>query len=224
MIDVVPTILPRSFDDVSEHAARIHGLVPRMQIDIANASYAPTRTWPYLNDDHLSALVSQDEGLPFWEDVSYEVDMLIRKPEEALDNWIAAGVIGAVIHIESTEAHQAIYDKIRDADMELGWGIKPSTPNEILFALLEAHGLPGFVQCMGSDDIGRSGVELDPAVYEKIRAIRARYPELPLAIDIGVNLETAPLLVAAGATKLVAGTVIFQAPDIAEIVDELLSI
>lgn len=220
-IQIVPVILPESFDDIASHAARVRGLVVRMQIDIANGSYAPTKTWPYLNDDHLSALVSQDEGLPFWEDISYEVDMLIREPEAALDTWIDAGVAGTVIHIESTEEYSTILQNCRIKDVELGWGIKPKTSNEELFGIIEAHGMPDFVQCMGSDTIGHSGIELDPQVYEKIADIRVRYPELPIAVDIGVNADTAPELVEAGATKLVAGTAVFGAPDVGEAIKEL---
>jgi ribulose-phosphate 3-epimerase len=221
MTDIVPAILPESFDDIVEHAARVRGLVGRVQIDIANGSYAPTKTWPYLHDDHLSALVSQDEGFPFWEDLSYEVDMLIREPEAALENWVDAGIIAAIIHIESTDKHAEIIQKTRAANIELGWGIKPSTPNETLFAIIEAHGLPDFVQCMGNDTIGHSGIELDSRVYEKIRDIRSRYPDLTIAVDIGVNEETAPELIAAGATKLVSGSAIFDATNIVETVAAL---
>ena len=220
-VSVVPVILPESFDDIASHAARVRGLVPRMQIDITDGSYAPTKTWPYMNDDHLSALMSQDEGLPFWEDISYEVDMLIREPEAALDTWIDAGVAGAIIHIESTDAHADILKNVRDKGVELGWGIKPGTPNEKLFEIIDTHGMPDFVQCMGSDDIGHSGIELDPQVYEKIADIRARYPELPIAVDIGVNADTAPELVEVGATKLVAGTAVFGSADAAESIEML---
>ncbi len=219
MTDVVPALLPESFEDIAMHAARVKELVPRLQIDIANGSYAPTKTWPYLNDDHLSALVSQDEGFPFWEDLSYEVDMLIRNPETEIDNWLNAGIVGAVIHIESTTEYVALLQKVRDFDIELGWGIKPSTPNEKLFEIIDTHGMPNFVQCMGNDNIGHSGVELDESVYEKIKEIRSRYPELPIAVDIGVNDETAPLLIDAGATKLVAGSAVFGAGDIKEAIE-----
>ncbi len=221
MTDIVPAVLPESFEDITEHAARVKDLVPRIQIDIANGSYAPTKTWPYLNDAHLSALVSQDEGMPFWEDLSYEVDMLINNPETELDNWINAGIIAAVIHIESTTDYAALLQKAKDFDIEIGWGIKPGTPNEELFEIIDMHGMPNFVQCMGNDTIGHSGVELDESVYEKIAAIRAQYPALPIAIDIGVNDETAPQLVEAGATKLVAGSAVFDALDINEAIENL---
>ena len=221
MIDVVPAIIPDSFETLSEKAERVRELVPRVQIDIANGSYAPTRTWPYTNDGHIARLLSQDEGLPFWEDLSYEVDMLVRNPEDVLDQWIDIGVDAVIIHIESTSEHSLILQKARERNVEIGWALKPSTPNQTLFDIIESAGMPNFIQVMGSDTIGHSGVELDEVVYEKIADIRAMYPELPIAVDIGVNEDTATALIDAGATKLVAGSAIFEAPDVREAIEQL---
>ncbi len=216
-IEIVPAILPDSFEDLEAKATRVKGLVPRMQIDIANGSYAPTQTWPYTNEGHLARLLSQDEGLPFWEDLSYEVDMLIANPEDVLDQWIDIGVDAVIVHIESTNEYSLILQKARTRGVEVGWALKPSTPNQKLFDVIESTGeMPDFIQVMGNDTIGHSGVELDESVYQKIGGIRAKYPEIPIAVDIGVNEDTAEALVDAGATKLVAGSAIFDAPDVTE--------
>ena len=219
MVQVVPAILPEGFNDLEAHVARVKGLVTRVQIDIANKTYAPSKTWPYTHDEHFEQLVNQYEGWPFWEDVSFELDMLIRRPEDYLSDWISTGVSAVIIHIESTKNYSQILKNIRTAGIELGWALKPSTPNEELFKLIETHGESDFVQCMGSDDIGYHGVELDEVVYEKVTEIRARYPELPIAVDIGVNRVTAPKLVDAGVTKLVSGSGVFEAADIKEAID-----
>ncbi len=221
MITVVPVVIPESFEDFEAHAARVKSLVGRMQIDVADGSYAPSRTWPYTSSEHFAELVSQDEGLPYWEDLEYEVDLLMRKPEVALADWIKAGVSGAVVHIESTDEHGAIVDMSQNAGIDLGWGIKPSTPNEKLFEIIDTLGMPGFVQVMGSDSIGHGGEDLDESVFDKIVEIKERYPDLTIAVDIGVNDETAPDLIDAGATKLVSGSFVFESPNIAEAIEQL---
>lgn len=221
MITVVPVVIPGSFEDFEAHAARVKNLVGRMQIDVADGSYAPTRTWPYTSSEHFAELVSQDEGLPYWEDLEYEVDILMKKPEAALADWIKAGVSGAVVHIETTDDYAAIVDMSQNAGIDLGWGIKPSTPNEKLFDIIDTFGMPGFVQVMGSDNIGHSGVGLDESVFDKIAEIKQRYPDLTVAVDIGVNDETAGDLTDAGATKLVSGSFIFESPDIQEAIEQL---
>lgn len=218
MIEVVPAILPASFEELSAKAALVRGLVWRVQLDVADGSYAPSKTWPYAHAGHFESLLEESEGLPFWDEIDYEVDLLIKEPEKEIDKWIQAGVAAAVVHIESTEHVQDIIKKLHEVNAEVGLGIKPSTPNEELFKyIVDAD----FVQCMGNDDIGYHGVSLDENVYEKIREIRARYPDIPIAVDIGVNEETAPLLVDAGATKLVSGSAIFGSDNIKETIQHL---
>src|SRR3989344_5430112 len=104
---------------------------------------------------------------------------------------------------------------IRDV-VEIGVALKPGTPLEKLFPLIP---FINFVQCMGNDKIGHQGVTLDEKVYEKIKIIRAKYPDLPIGVDIGVNETTAPLLIEAGATKLAAGSAIFNTDDIIETIE-----
>lgn len=217
-IQVVPAILPESFEDVEARVARVRGAVRTVQIDIADGSYAPTETWPFSSPGHFSRLIAQEEGMPFWEDIEYEVDMLVDKPERFVDDWIAIGISAAVIHIESTEVFEEISQKLRDRGVLCGAGILPSTD---IAQLEELEGLFDFIQCMGNDEIGRNGVSLDERVYEKIQTLRDMYPEMQIAIDIGVNEDTAPQLVEAGATKLVSGSVIFGSPDPKETITAL---
>ena len=217
-IQVVPAILPQSFDDIAAKAATVKGAVSCVQIDITDGSYAHTETWPFSSSEHFSQLLSQDEGMPFWEDIEYEVDMLVDKPERFVDDWIAVGISGAVIHVESTDMFEEISQKLRDHGVLCGAGILPSTD---IAKLEELEGLFDFIQCMGNDEIGRNGVVLDERVYEKVQVLRELYPEMPIAVDIGVNEETAPELVDAGATKLVSGSAIFGSPDPKETITAL---
>jgi len=67
--------------------------------------------------------------------------------------------------------------------------------------------------------MGYHRVELDEQVYKKIEILRKKYIDLPIAVDIGVNMATAPLLIKAGATRLVAGSAIFNANDIIDTIN-----
>ena len=73
---------------------------------------------------------------------------------------------------------------------------------------------------MGNDKIGFGGVSLDEKVYDRIKLLREKYPDLPIEVDIGVNEKTAPLLVKAGATKLITGSVLFNSHDKIELVEK----
>ncbi|HVS79603.1 MAG TPA: hypothetical protein VHF05_01360 [Candidatus Paceibacterota bacterium] len=218
MIDVVPAIIPESFSDIETAVARVAGLVDRVQIDITDGKFAPLRTWPYKRtpDRDFDALLHEDEGLPYWEKVNYELDMMVMEPEEKLEDWIHAGISSAVIHLESTERIEEAIEKARSFDIEVGLAVNPSTPNEALDQWMEKI---DFVQFMGSDKIGFHGVELDEKVLGKISSLRKKYPESIIGIDIGVNEATAPLLVDAGANRLVSGSALFDSTDIKSAID-----
>lgn len=214
-INIVPAILPKSFDDLKSHVEQVRGLVSRVQIDIANGSYAPTYTWPYTTDEHFDALVSQKEGFPFWEDIEYEIDMLVEKPEQYADAWISAGASTLIVHVETLtkKMTKSFFENCRTRNVSIGLALKPSTSNDSLSQYIDKA---TFVQCMGSDRIGYHGVELDNRVYDKIKNIRTQFSHIPIAVDIGVNKMTAEKLIDIGATKLVSGSAIFNAENIHE--------
>ncbi len=64
---------------------------------------------------------------------------------------------------------------------------------------------------MGSDELGKHGVHLDPKAVEKIKSLQALYPDRIISIDIGVMEETEDLLISAGVDKLVSGGAILNA-------------
>ena len=74
---------------------------------------------------------------------------------------------------------------------------------------------------MGNDVLGAHGSPLDISVLEKIKTLRATYPEMPIAIDIGVHEDTAHDLVDAGVDILVAGSAIFDAEHIEQAIQNL---
>ena len=161
--------------------------------------------------------------MPFWEDVDFELDLMVS---DAVQNFYIYSKLGPkrmIFHVEAVgnleefkEWLEAVDPYVKDS-INIGVAINPSTPLENLFPLINCI---DFVQCMGNDEIGYHGVSLDEVVYEKIKILREKYSDLPIAIDIGVNMNTAPLLVEAGATKLVAGSAIFNTNDIIGAIEE----
>lgn len=218
--EIIPAIIPESFEHLSEQLSLIRDIAPLVQIDIVDGIFAPVTTWPYVdkNDVNFKKIVEQNVGMPFWQDFNFEMDLMIQNPEKTIDDWIKTGAINLIIHIESTNEIEKIIEKIKNSNIAVGISLNPSTPNEKIYPLIEKI---NFVQFMGSDNIGHHGVELDERVYDKIKDIRNKYPNLPISIDIGVDDETIPLLVSAGVNKLVSGSAIFNSDNIEETFEEL---
>src|SRR5262249_50216455 len=67
-----------------------------------------------------------------------------------------------------------------------------------------------FVQLMGIDNVGFQHQAFDEKVIGRVKQVRLKYPGLPISIDGGVSLGTAPALISAGADRLVVGSAIFN--------------
>jgi len=226
MVEVVPAIIPHSFLDIERDSLRVKNLVDFVQIDIMDGIFTPEPTWPYVGDHgEFNKLISEEIAMPYWKDLNFEIDLMVQKPADVIDDWISGGAQRIIIHVESDGGIYEMIDKVRQRSgsegsliqTEVGIAFVPSTPFETVEPYMK---MVDFVQCMGNDKIGYHGVELDENVYDKVRNIRLKYPSIPISIDIGVNDETAPLLVKAGCTRLVSGSALFNAENIKEQVEE----
>lgn len=221
MATIVPAIIPKSFKELREKMMSVADHVDIVQIDVMDGTYTKEKTWPYnKKKNHFEEIISEEEGMPEWKSVNFEVDMMLEEPEEKIEDWVRAGASRIIVHLESAneDSIRSILDDYQGAFVEVGIAMKPSTDTDQIEEYIEDI---DFVQLMGNDNVGFSGVELDDKVYEKIREIRDYHPEIPIAVDIGVNFETAPKLVEAGATRLVSGSTIYGSGDPVDAIDEL---
>ncbi len=225
--------MPDTYEDLLAKAGRVHAHVPLAQIDVMDGAFVKSKSWPYAEggtrkEPHFVALMAQDEGMPFWEELDYEIDLMIGEPEKHIDEWLPLGASRLIFHIESIKdldlffAHDMWKEGARDIGGEkvvaLGLALNPDTP---LDAILPHIAKIDFVQCMGIARIGYQGQPFDERVLERVNTLRVAYPNMPISVDGGVNMETAALLKQAGATRLVAGSAIFGRDDVAEAVEGL---
>ena len=161
--------------------------------------------------------------MPFWEDIDFELDLMVADAIENFDIYTKLGPKKIIFHIEAVGIIESFKNFLEGIDiyirdsMQIGVAINPSTPLEQIFPLVSCI---DFVQYMGNDKIGYQGTSLDEEIYKKIEVLREKYSDLPIAVDIGVNETTAPLLIKAGATKLIIGSAIFNTDDIIGTIEE----
>ncbi|MEK9182108.1 MAG: hypothetical protein AAB781_00790 [Patescibacteria group bacterium] len=235
MTEIIPAILPEDIDDLREKLSLVSGIAPLAQIDVCDGKFTPTKTWPYKKgvDETFLRIVGQEEGFPFWDSIDFEADLMVKHPENIIDDWISAGAKRIVIHIESTPDPLSLFRKIRQEygssseasyGVEIGAALNIETPNEEIYDILsevDDGGAPtiDFVQFMGIENIGYQGEPFDERVLEKIRDLREMYPNTIISVDGGVSLENAAELIEAGANRLVSGSAIFESGDIAEAIE-----
>ncbi len=225
-IEIIPAILPQDFAELEEKASLMRGLVKIIQIDACDGQFTPSPSWPYKkHDDSFEKIIHEDEGLPGWQDLNFEIDLMANKPEGRVEDWVQAGATRIIIHVEAKgDLEKTIADLT--GRVELGLALNMDTPIEVLdeprFKLHE--GAIQFIQLMGIDHIGFQGEKFDEKVIGRIKEARMKHPALPIAIDGGVSLEHAPQLIAAGADRLVIGSAIFESDNFIEAVQNFKAI
>jgi ribulose-phosphate 3-epimerase len=232
-IQIIPTVMPDSYNDFVEKIQKVYRFVDDIQIDVMDGKFVPSTSWPYnsKNDNNWQKLIKQEEGIPHWQKCNFEIDLMVLNQVEEARNWISAGVSRIIGHYEAffvNKNHEegvAELNKFLDLKDELGvevyMAIAPNTDNEVLNSILDK--IDG-VQFMGIEKVGFQGQPFAEKVLEKIQQLKSDAPDLPVAIDGGVNFETAPLLISAGANKLSSGSLIFNADNPNEIIQSLKNI
>ncbi len=217
-MEIIPAIIPQSLEDLEEKLSLVRGISNVVQIDITDGKFVPDRSWPYNKHDeeHFEKIKTSEVGLPFWQDFCFEVDLMIDKPEDKIEDFIFAGFNRLVVHIESTNEMHEIISKARELDVEIGIAINIDTPNEALEEYVEKV---DFVQFMGIRKIGFQGQDFDSEVIKKISALRQRHTDIIISIDGGVSTKNAAHLLSAGADRLVSGSAIFESGSIIDAIE-----
>ena len=236
MIEVLPAIIPESYEDLSCKMSEVKGIVKLVQIDFCDGKFVPSKSWPFVNDEenHFEKMVEEYEGFPFWENMDFEADLMIKDPEKSAEKWIRAGAKAIVLHFESSPKILNFVKDLRKTygypgdtlvNIEIGMALNIDTPNEVLNEFLEKNpegrALIDFVQFMGIKKIGFQGQEFDEEVYAKISDLRKKYPDVVISVDGGVSFDNYEELVKAGANKLISGSALYESENIKEAWEEM---
>ena len=217
--EIIPAIMAFSYDDLVTKVQAVVGLVKIVQIDVMDGKFVDSKSWPYIKseDKDFIKIIKQEEGLPEWQDLDFEIDLMIRDVENEASKWIAAGASRLVIHYKS-EPEEIIKRTLRDSkekgveiilDFELDMSIEEI--KKILHDFKKEEIELDGVQIMGIDKIGFQGEKFDHKVLSYIEEIKKEFPNFSISVDGGVKTEFALALSEAGATRLVVGSAIYGA-------------
>lgn len=216
-IQIIPAVLPQSFKDLEEHLAPLKGVIKLAQVDVVDGHYAKGKTWPYRDTATFEKISKEERGLPFWDKIDFQFDLMIQHPDLVLKEYLEAGASHIVLHARSEGVEKALQlivdmrtEEIGSFSVHGGIALGPSDQPDLL-GPFEAQF--DFVQVMGIDREGRQGEPFDKKALYLVERLRSRYPKLPIQVDGGVSLQNARALVAAGASRLVVGSAIVKAED-----------
>ncbi len=207
-MEIIPAIIPQSFEDLNKKVFLVQDKVSSVQIDVVDGVFVPSKSWPFINCEMWDSGIYLK--MPECDICTFEFDLMVDKPEEKIQQFIDAGAHRIVIHVESTNKLKKIVEDYGNK-VEIGLAFNFHTnPNDYkhLFDKIS------FVQFMGIERIGYQGEVFTDLVLPKIAEFRKDYPDIMISVDGGVNLDNAKLLKDAGANRLVSGSTIFESNDI----------
>lgn len=225
MTEVIPAVLAKDINDLRQKIANVVNVSHIVQIDMCDGKFVPSSSWPMQRDDMESTaiILEEEEGMPYWENLDFEFDLMVKDAIKQFDFFVRLGAKRIIFHLEA-ENEKELKDFIDSIDLytrenlEIGIAINTTTPVEKIFPYINSI---DFVQCMGIEHIGFQGEAFDERVLSQVRELKDKYPDLIISVDGSVNEDTAPLLVEAGASRLVVGSALMRSFDVKETIKEL---
>ncbi|TYG99391.1 hypothetical protein ES288_A10G191800v1 [Gossypium darwinii] len=139
--------------------------------------------------------------------------LMVTNPIDYVEPLGKAGASGFTFHVEvSKENWQELIQKIKSKAMRPGVALKPGTPIEEVYPLVDSENLVEMVLVMTVEP-GFGGQKFMPEMVDKVRVLRKKYPALDIEVDGGLGPSTIEMAASAGANCIVAGSSIFGAAD-----------
>ena len=173
-----------------------------LHVDVMDGRFVPNITFGPLMVEALRRVT----------DAPLDVHLMIVEPERYIKQFAQAGASTITVHIEATPHLHRVIEQIKEAGCRAGVAINPHTPAG---AIEEVISMLDVINVMTVNP-GFGGQSFIPATMSKIARLRAmvndRQSNVDIEVDGGINLETAPYAIQAGANVLIVGTAVFGHP------------
>ena len=191
-----PSILTANFAYLAEDVRRARdGGAELLHFDAMDNHFVPNLTIGPL----VAASLVPETDLPI------DAHLMVSNPDNLIPTFLEAGVSSISIQPEAvTHLHRTL-EMIRNGGAEAGVAINPTTSPEFI-----EWALPylDFINVM-SVNPGFGGQDFIPEMADKVRRLK-EMTDLPIEVDGGINAETGPQMVEAGAQVLVAGSAVYK--------------
>jgi len=200
-IKLAPSILSADFTRLGEQVAEAtRAGADYIHVDVMDGHFVPAIT--------IGAPVVA--AIRRWTSLPLDVHLMVDTPEDQVKQFADAGADIITVHVEACPHIHRVVQTIKELGVKVGVSLNPGTPVEAVGEILSSLDLV-LVMTVNPGSGGQAFIE---AMLDKITRLRAELDEqgltAELEVDGGINAETAPRVVMAGARVLVAGAAVFS--------------
>src|SRR5258708_20843961 len=195
-IQIVPSILSADVGRLAEQVKEAEAAgADRIQVDVMDGHFVHNRTF----GPQTVQAVRRATSLPI------EAHLMVERPEMFLEAFAKAGAALIEVQVEATSALYRTVQTIKELGAKAGVAINPATSVEDLREIVPYIDVVNVMTV----EAGFGGQKVIQRSPDKIRRLRGLSAEVEIEVDGGIDAHSAPLVVAAGATVLVAGNSVF---------------
>jgi ribulose-phosphate 3-epimerase len=207
---IAPSILSADFSRLGDEVQAIDQAgADWIHLDVMDGHYVPNITF----GPEVIHSIRKTTGKLF------DTHLMISPVDPYLEAFAKAGCDRLTVHAEAVTHLDRTLQAIGHLGKKAGVALNPATPETAIEYVLDRIDLvlvmtvnPGF-----------GGQTFIPAMLDKIRRLKTLIGDRPITIEVdgGITPETAPQVIAAGATALVAGSAVFGRPPYAQAIKAL---